>query len=394
MEINLWLVYLTFFGLLSGSLLGYFFNYHIILLQADQKDYIVAKYYQTFNISKIVLQAFSVFYLQSFVLWISLEVLSGLLYTILIRKKIFTEYPWLLLSKKVSKDERKFQSYTMMVKKIKQISIHKIGEFFANGLDNILIFFFLSAELVAYFANYQMVLVNLGTLVTKAFAGSKASVGNLVAENKPDNIKQVFWEMMVLRYFIGGFGAINIYYLINPFIGLWLGQKYILSENTVIVFAAIFYLRQVVQPTEVFKQAYGLYDDVWAPIIKSIINLTLSIILVQQIGIVGLLIGTFCSVLSIEGLWRPYYVYKWGFKSSHMTYVFGVLKLHLTYVFSLIITYFILSYIITKPINYYQWILNVLLISLISAVIYGFLLYASNSYCRDLVKRLKSSIIK
>ncbi|MGY8913734.1 MAG: hypothetical protein ACKVJF_01445, partial [Flavobacteriales bacterium] len=152
--------------------------------------------------------------------------------------------------------------------------------------------------------------------------------------------------------------------------------------------------RQVVQPTEDFKQAYGLYDDVWAPIVKSIINLTLSIILVQQLGIVGLLIGTFCSVLSIEGLWRPYYVYKWGFKSSHMTYVLGVMKLLLTYVVSLIITHFILANIITKSINFYQWILNVLLVSLISAVIYGFLLYVSNSYSRDLVKRLKSSILK
>ena len=28
-KIDLWLVYLTFFGLLSSSLLGYFFNYHI-----------------------------------------------------------------------------------------------------------------------------------------------------------------------------------------------------------------------------------------------------------------------------------------------------------------------------------------------------------------------------
>ena len=393
-EINLWLVYLTFFGLLSASLLGYFFNYHMILLQADQKDYIVAKYYQSFNISKIILQAFSVYYLQSFVLWVSLEVLSGLFYTILIRKKISMEYPWLLLSTKVTKDERKFESYALLVKKIKQISIHKIGEFLASGLDNILIFFFLSAELVAYFANYQLVLINLGTLVTKIFAGSNASVGNLVAENEPNRIKQVFWEMMVLRYFIGGFGAINIFYLINPFIDLWLGEKYMLSENTVLIFAGIFFLRQIVQPTEVFKQAYGLYDDVWAPIAKSIINLTLSIILVQTMGIVGLLVGTFFSVFSIEGIWRPYYVFKWGFKSSLIIFIKGVIKLFLTFSLSLILTKFILTYIITKPLNFYQWMLNLLEVSGISLFTYGILLYVSNSYCRDVVTRIKSNIFK
>ncbi|SIQ77571.1 lipopolysaccharide biosynthesis protein [Maribacter ulvicola] len=392
--INLWLVYLTFFGLLTASLLGYFFNYHMILLQADQKDYIVAKYYQSFNISKILLQAISVYYLQSFVLWISLEVLTGLIYTVFIRKKIAKEYPWLVLSTTVTKGERKFESYTSLVTKIKQISIHKIGEFLASGLDNILIFFFLSAELVAYFANYQLVLVNLGTLVTKVFAGSKASVGNLVAENNPQSIKQVFWEMMVLRYFIGGFGAINIFYLINPFIGLWLGEKYTLSENTIIIFAAIFFLRQIVQPTEVFKQAYGLYDDVWAPIVKSGINLTLSIILVQQLGISGLLIGTFISVLSIEGIWRPYYVYKRGFKNSHKQYLSGVIKLLLTFALNVIITIYILSLINLEPISFMQWSLNALVVSLVSGIGFGFLLYISNSYCRDVIQRLRLSILK
>lgn len=393
-EISLWLVYLTFFGLLTASLLGYFFNYHMILLQADQKDYIVAKYYQSFNISKIILQAISVYYLQSFVLWISLEVLTGLIYTILIRKKITKEYPWLVLSTTVKKGERKFESYTSLVTKIKQISIHKIGEFLASGLDNILIFFFLSAELVAYFANYQLVLVNLGTLVTKIFAGSKASVGNLVAENKPESIKQVFWEMMVLRYFIGGLGVINIFYLINPFINLWLGDKYVLSENTIIIFAAVFFLRQVVQPTEVFKQAYGLYDDVWAPIAKSIINLTLSVILVQYMGISGLLIGTFCSVLSIEGVWRPYYVFKWGFKKSHKSYLRGVAKLLITFSLSLLFIKITIPYIVTVPLNFYQWTYNAFLLSIISASVYGLFLYVSNSYCRDVVKRLKSTVIK
>lgn len=388
-EVNLWLIYITFFGLLTTSLLSYFFNYHILLLQADQKDYIVAKYFQSFNIAKIILQAISVYYFQSIVLFIALEVTAITLYTFLIRKRTRKEYPWLTLSKKVTKDEKVFQSYTSLLKKIKQISVHKIGEFLANGLDNIMIFFFLSAELVAYFANYQLVLVNLGTLVTKLFSGSKASVGNLVAENKADRINQVFWEMMVLRYFIGGIGAICIYYLINPFIGLWLGEKYILSGDTIFFFSAIFFLRQVVQPTEVFKQAYGLYDDVWAPVVKSIINFVLSVILVQQIGIKGLLIGTFVSVLCIEGVWRPYYVYKWGFKNNHNLYLKGVFKLMLTFVTSGLFTSILLANLNLENSNFLYWTINATITSTIVIFFFGLLLYVSNSYCRNLVARFK-----
>lgn len=390
-DISLWLIYLTFFGLLSSSLLGYFFNYHILLLQADQKDYIVAKYFQSFNIVKILLQALSVYFLQSIVVWVLLEAISSLIYTVLIRKKVTKEYPWLSLSKKVTKDERKFQSYSSLVRKIKQISVHKIGEFLASGLDNILIFFFLSAELVAYFANYQLVLVNLGTLVTKVFAGSKASVGNLVAENKQDRIKQVFWEMMALRYFIGGFGAINIYYLINPFIVLWLGEKYILSMDTIIVFSAIFFLRQVVQPTEVFKQAYGLYDDVWAPIVKSIINLVLSIVLVQFYGIIGLLIGTFASVLSIEGVWRPYYVFKKGFKRNHGEYLLGITKLIGAFIIATIPLIYIFELILVDNLSFYEWLINVLYTSFITLLVFGLILYLTNKYFKAVLMRIINS---
>ncbi len=161
----------------------------------------------------------------------------------------------------------------------------------------------------------------------KIFAGSKASVGNLVAENNKQNIKQVFWEFMVIHTFIAGFGGICIYYLINPFIILWLGDKYLLSEQTVTIFCGISYVKAGSSTYRSFKQAYGLYDDVWAPIVKSIVNLGHFHNLSPKNGIVGLLLGTFVSILVIEGTWRPYYVFKWGFEGSHSEYIKGYAKL-------------------------------------------------------------------
>ena len=109
--------------------------------------------------------------------------------TILIHKKIKQEYPWLLLYIGVSKESKKIGNYTKLIKTINQLSMYNIGDFLTSGLDNILVFFFLSAEMVAYFSNYLMIVLNLGILVDKVFSGSKASVGNLMAENdkKPSN---------------------------------------------------------------------------------------------------------------------------------------------------------------------------------------------------------------
>lgn len=393
-EIDLWIIYLAFYGLIFSLLLGYFYNYHVFLLQADQKDYVISKYFQSINISKILLQGLFVYFFQSFVIWILLEVLAGLLYSILIRQKVKKEYPWLLLSGKINRSEKQFDSYKILIKKIKQISIHKFGDFLTSGLDNILVFFFLSAEMVAYFSNYLMIVLNLGILVDKIFSGSKASVGNLVAENNKKNIKQVFWEFMVIHAFIAGFGGICIYYLINPFIILWLGDKYLLSEHTVTIFCGVFMLRQIVQPTETFKQAYGLYDDVWAPIAKGIINLGISIILVQKMGISGLLLGTFVGVLAIEGAWRPYYVFKFGFKDSHWEYIRGVGKLIITFVVALFILNNLFGWVDIASTNFFGWILKTIWISSATAITYGLLLYLTNPYCRNVVQRFQNKLFK
>ena len=175
---------------------------------------------------------------------------------------------------------------------------------------------------------------------------------------------------MVIHAFIAGFGGICIYYLINPFIILWLGEKYLLSDLTVIIFSSIFMLRQIVQPTETFKQAYGLNDDIWAPIVKGIINLSISVILVQKMGISGLLLGIFFSILLIEGTWRPYYVFKLEFKDSHLEYIKGVGKLIITFLVAVCIIFNLFELVNIASTNFLGLILITIWISSVTSIIY------------------------
>ena len=152
-NLELVLVYYAFFTFLFSSILGYFFNYHIFLIQADQKDYVIAKYSQSLTISKIIIQAITVFHLQNFWIWITLELVSSLLFAILMRKKIKLLYPWLHLNTSILKKTIDFQNRSMLLKKIKQISVHKLGGFLNSGTDNISIFYFINAQRVAFFGN-------------------------------------------------------------------------------------------------------------------------------------------------------------------------------------------------------------------------------------------------
>lgn len=327
-EISLPIIYFLFIALLVSNVISYFFAYYLFLLEADQKGYINITINQSIFVLRLVLQCLVLIYLEDIVLWIVLELITPFIYIFILRKKIRQVYPWLIFNLKVTKEIR--ENNKALLKKIKQLSFHKLGTFVSNSTDNIIIFSFINPATVAFVGNYQMVMNNINLLVGKLFEGTNAGVGNLVAENKIKNMLKVFWEFMALRFFIAGCSSILLFIGFDSLISLWLGDKYILSQAVLLTLIIIFFMLQVRQPIDSFKQAYGLYDDIWSPVVQSIINLVFSIIFVLKYGVLGVFLGTMISQFIIVMLWRPYYVFKYGFKINHWLYWKGF-GLHLVY---------------------------------------------------------------
>lgn len=317
-EISLPIIIFLFIALLVSNLISYFFAYYMFLLEADQKGYINITINQSVFVLRLVLQCIVLIYLENIQLWILLELVTPFIYIFILRKKIRQVYPWLIFNLKVTKEIR--NNNKALLKKIKQLSFHKLGTFVSNSTDNIIIFSFINPSTVAFVGNYQMIMNNINLLVGKLFEGTNAGVGNLVAENDIKNMLKVFWEFMALRFFIAGCSSILLFIGFDSLISLWLGDKYLLSQTVLLALIIIFFMLQVRQPIDSFKQAYGLYDDIWSPVIQSIINLLFSIVFVIKYGVLGVFLGTMISQFIIVMLWRPYYVFKYGFQINHWIY--------------------------------------------------------------------------
>lgn len=82
------IIYFAFFSFLSSSLIGYFINYRQILLSADQKNYVVAGYFQAGNILKCIIQMSLAYYYTNYYIWIVIELVFAILYSIILNKKI------------------------------------------------------------------------------------------------------------------------------------------------------------------------------------------------------------------------------------------------------------------------------------------------------------------
>ena len=328
-ELGLGIIYFSFFSFLGSSLIGYFINYRQILLTADQKNYLVAVYFQSANLVKIALQIFLAYTYRNLYVWVAVEFLFGIIGCIVLNWKINKEYPW--LKSNVSNGKELLKKYPTILTNTKQVFIHKIKDFLLSKSDELFIFAFVSLKMVAYYGNYTMIIYKVSQLFTFVLDGVGAGVGNLVAEGDKKNMMKVFWELMAIRHFIAGFLFTSLYFLLEPFISLWLGPQYIMDRTILILLLIYIYMMQSRGVVDMFNHAHGLYADTWSAWVELVLNVGITLIAGYFYGIIGILLGKILSVFLIVVFWKPYYLFTSGFKLPISIYWKGTIRYYLIF---------------------------------------------------------------
>ena len=350
-NLGLGIIYFAFYSFLGSSLIGYFINYRQILLSADQKNYLVAIYYQSANLVKIALQIYLAYHYKNLYIWVVVEFLFGIIACIILNWKINKEYPWLKVNKKDGKALLK--KYPEIITKTKQVFIHKIKDFVLVRSDELFIFLFVSLKMVAYYGNYMIIISKLISLFSAVTGSVGASVGNLVAEGDKKRMLSVFWEFTTIQHTIAAILSFSLYNFLEPFVSHWLGSEYIMDHKILILLIIFIYITNSRNAVDSFNYAHGLYADVWSAWAELIINVSITIICGLKWGIIGILLGKIVSLLAIVVLWKPYYLFTSGFKESVSIYWKGVLRNYTISFFAFFSATYILKQI---PINPYHTI--------------------------------------
>lgn len=352
-KLGLGIIYFAFYSFLGSSLIGYFINYRQILLTADQKKYLVAIYFQSANIIKIILQIYLAYTYKNLYVWVAIEFLFGIIGCITLNWKINQEYPWLHASKKQGK--YLIKKYPDVITKTKQVFIHKIKDFVLVKSDELFIFLFVSLKMVAYYGNYMIVISKLISLFSAVTGSIGASIGNLVAEGNKQNMMKVFWEFTTIQHTIAAILCFSLYNFTEPFIYHWLGSDYIMDHRILILLIIFIYITNSRNSVDSFNYAHGLYADVWSAWAELIINVSITIIGGLKWGIIGILLGKNVSLLAIVVLWKPYYLFTAGFKDSVCIYWKGVARNYAISIATFIVATYLMQFI---PISPYKTIGN------------------------------------
>lgn len=384
------IIFFAYFSFLASSLIGYFANYKQTLLGADQKNYVVTAYFQTATIIKTLIQMASAYYTGSYYLWVAIELTFGIIYSFILNWKINQVYPW--LRSEVRQGKQLFKKYPEVMVKTKQLFVHKIGVFAQWQTVPFLIYSFSNLQMVAFYGNYTIITDKISLLVNNLTESTTAGVGSLIAEGNKRNILKNYWELFYVRLYIAAVVVFSIFVFIEPFISLWLGTQYILPKSILIILCINIFINQTNGTTGQFIFGYGMFNDTWVPIAQFVTCILLSCLLGFYYGLLGVLVGNTLSLLIYIYMWKPYFLFRWGFRLNVLQYVYNLGK-GITLLFVPILLVIFIPDFIHDGASYIDCI-NALIKIVIYSVISFLSMISFSKYMRSFVLRIIKSILK
>ena len=392
-EFSFGIIYFAYFSFMASSLIGYFFNYKQSLLGADQKNYVVTAYYQTAMIVKTLIQITCACYTGNYYLWVAIELLFGIIYSFVLNRKINQVYPW--LKSEVRQGKELFKKYPEVMKYTKQMFVHRIGGVVQWQTVPFLVYVFASLQTVAFYGNYTIVTDKITQFINNFLGSTGAGVGHLIAEGDKFRIKKVFWELFSIRMFVTGIVCTALFFLLEPFIILWLGEKYVMEKIVLILIVIIVFINHTRGVVDQFIYGYGLFWDVWSPVVEISINISVAIVCGYFWGLPGVLMGGIVSLYCVIGIWKPYLLYRWGFRENILYYWMEYLKHLVLLLLPAVVCYHVLLWSAIRPAgSYLHWILYAILCVTVYSTSLYILFFLFTTGIRNFTQRIINKYIK
>lgn len=278
----------------AATIISYFLGYYRNLLYAFQETYICSIVDMVLRIVSASAQILTLILFQDYLLFLIITLLGNLLSNVIITLISKKKHPEIRTNIK----EKNKETHRKIFNDVKSLAAIQIGSVLINFTDSLIISKGIGVIVAGMYAYYATLITMLTNIINVIFSNLGASLGNLLAEDNRDSIKKVFHVLITSSFLLGLLIASGLGNAIEPFICLWVGSEYVLDYSIVFVLAVNFYIMVQRQPITYFLRTGGHHKRMILPLaIEAFINLVVSIVLVNQIGLVGVFIGTMVSAI-------------------------------------------------------------------------------------------------
>lgn len=339
-EVNIYVLYLLNLG---ATIISYWlFAYKNCILNAYQRIDINSKISLCLSTVQYIVQLFVLIVLKNYYVYLCVTLCTQAVTNIVTAVIVTRMYPQYKPEGALEPEEVR-----AINRRIKDLFTSKIGGVIVNSADTIVISAFLGLTMLAVYQNYFYILNSIITVVAIIFHSCTAGIGNsIIVETREKNFKDLNKFTFIICW-ISGFCAAALLCLYQPFMEIWVGEQYKLAFSAVICLCIYYFVYEINQLLNTYKDAAGIWhEDRFRPLVTALSNLVMNLIMVQFIGIYGVILSTVLSTVFIGMPWLLYNLFTVLFEKKYLSsYLKNLARYVVTTVFACGITYLICSFI-------------------------------------------------
>jgi O-antigen/teichoic acid export membrane protein len=314
-QMNVYVMYILY---LCNTVFSYFFyGYKQALLIAAQRNDLLSKRATVVKLVAFIAQVVLIVLTRNYYFYIIVTTLSTIANNLLnavITNKIFPNYK---CKGQVSSQQRKD-----IFKNCLSLLGMRISTVVVDSASSLILSAFIGLTAVAVWGNYIYIMQSIIAIITIFFSSLTAGIGNSLALESVDKNYKDFEKITFVNKWIAGVCSICFLCLYTPFMSVWMSgdSEMIYSIGMVVLFSLYFYINQMRKVILVYKDAAGVWrQDKWRPIVVAIVDIILSVILVNLLGSYGVIIAMIIALL-ISTPWETWSVFRFVFKLKSKNY--------------------------------------------------------------------------
>lgn len=343
-DINVYVLYLLY---LAATVASYWLlAYKNSILQAHQRTDIVSKVTLVTNTIQYVLQFLVLWLLKNYYAFVIVALFTQVLTNIVTAIAADRMYPQYKANGKLRKE-----TVAEINQRIRDLFTSKVGSIIYDSADTIVISAFLGLTMLAVYQNYFVILNSITGFVLIVLGSCTAGIGNsIIVESKEKNYND-FKKFTFIISWIAGVCSCCLLCLYQPFMEIWVGKELMLPFACVVCFTIYFFVRQLNLLFNMYKDSSGMWhEDRWRPLVAALTNLVLNLILVQYIGIYGIVLSTVIAILGVGMPWLLHNLFSVIFERKYMLeYLAFLFKLVLESLSICVASVFLCSKIVLAP---------------------------------------------
>ncbi len=193
----------------------------------------------------------------------------------------------------------------------------KVGSVVLSVSDTLVISAFLGLWTLGVYNGYSIVITAVAGLIGVIQGALIPTIGNKIAMDSKKDCLHAFGILNFLYMWLAIVAFSCLAGLLQPFVSIWQGAENTLAVGIPLLLSLCFLVQRSGEMSWMFREAAGLWwEGKYLPFMSSVINLALSLVLVNFIGIYGVIIATVIALFVVNLPMGARFLFKHYFDSN------------------------------------------------------------------------------